>query len=217
MDVFVSVGVAATTAHEEFINAVEARLRSEGLEPKTVGRNTFSSDAPLKAVMELMDRCQGTVVIALERSFYSQGVETRAGKERLLADVRLPTVWNQTEAAMAYSRGHPLLVLAQEGLRSEGLLEARYDWNVQWIMPTPAALATPEFNGILASWKTKVQAYRHPAAAAGKVPDKWTLSELLKLFTGLPAGQAWSAIVAASAIVAGAFALGAKIGPKFLS
>ena len=156
MDVFVSVGVAANPAHEQFIAAVEARLRALGLEPRTVGRNTFSSDAPLKAVIELMNKCQGAVVIALERSSFPKGVEKRAGEERPLKDVMLPTVWNQTEAVMAYTRGLPLLVLAQDGLKSEGLLESRYDWNVHWVEPTEATLATPAFIGILESWKTKV-------------------------------------------------------------
>src|SRR5262249_32333146 len=121
MDVFVSVGVAATPSHEQFIIAIENRLRAIGMEPRTVGRNTFSSDAPLKAVIELMNKCQGAVIIALERSSFPKGIEKRAGEEQPLENVKLPTVWNQTEAVMAYTRGLPLLVLAEKGLKSEGL------------------------------------------------------------------------------------------------
>jgi hypothetical protein len=53
LNVFVSVGGTATEQQEAFVRAVEDRLRSEGLVPHTVGRNTFSSDAPLKTVTEL--------------------------------------------------------------------------------------------------------------------------------------------------------------------
>ena len=53
MNVFVSVGAAATEQQEAFIRAVEDRLRSEGLVPHTVGRNTFSVDTPLKTVSDL--------------------------------------------------------------------------------------------------------------------------------------------------------------------
>lgn len=53
LNVFVSVGGTATEQQQAFVRAVEDRLRSEGLVPHTVGRNTFSSDAPLKAVTEL--------------------------------------------------------------------------------------------------------------------------------------------------------------------
>ncbi|MCU4121614.1 hypothetical protein [Variovorax sp. N23] len=95
-----SVGGTATEQQETFIREVEERLRSEGLVPHTVGRNTFSSDSPLKTVTELLDKCSGTVVIALERTFFASGIEKRGGpKELLLSDIRLPTPWNQIEAA----------------------------------------------------------------------------------------------------------------------
>ena len=49
----------------------------------------------------------------------------------LLENEGLPTVWNQIEAAMAYTLGRPLLVIVEDGLVSEGLLEGKYDWIVQ--------------------------------------------------------------------------------------
>ena len=52
--IFVSVGATATAEQESFVRLIEDRLRSESLTPKTVGRNTFSADAPLKAITELM-------------------------------------------------------------------------------------------------------------------------------------------------------------------
>lgn len=52
-NIFVSVGGTANERQEAFVRAVEDRLRVEGLVPHTVGRNTFSSDAPLKAVTQL--------------------------------------------------------------------------------------------------------------------------------------------------------------------
>ena len=70
IDVFVSVGGTANEAQENFVRAVEERLRSEGLIPHTVGRNTFSADAPLKTVEQLMDKCAGAVVLALERTYF---------------------------------------------------------------------------------------------------------------------------------------------------
>ena len=47
LSVFVSVGGTANEQQEAFVRAVEERLRSEGLVPHTVGRNTFSADSPL--------------------------------------------------------------------------------------------------------------------------------------------------------------------------
>jgi hypothetical protein len=208
LNVFVSVGGTATEQQEAFVRAVEDSLRSEGLVPHTVGRNTFSADAPLKAVTELLDRCSGTLVIALERSYFPLGTEKRGGpKAFALADVKLPTPWNHIEAAMAYARGLPLMVVVEAGLRSEGLLERGYDWYVQSVKPEAAALSTNEFNGVLASWKQKMITTPKKASSS-KTPSDLTVAELLG---GLRPVQLWSVLVALAGVVAGAFALGGKL------
>jgi hypothetical protein len=214
LHVFVSVGGTASAAQEAFISAVEDRLKSEGMIPHTIGRNTFSTDAPLKAVTNLMNTCSGTVVIALERTYFPSGIDKRGGpKESPLANVILPTPWNQIEAAMAYSKGHPLMVIVEEGLKSEGLLEKGYDWYVQSVRLTPASLATPEFNGVLASWKEqvsarKVDASNTPVPQAPKAATDMTIGELV---SGMRPSQLWSLLGTLAALVAGAFALGAKL------
>ena len=208
LNVFISVGGTSTEQQETFVRAVEDRLRIEGITPHTVGRNTFSADAPLKAISELMNRCTGTVVIALERTYFASGMERRGGsKETTLTDVKLPTPWNHIEAAMAYTRGLPLMVIVETGIKSEGLLERGYDWYVQWINPEPAALNSAEFNGVLASWKQKmVNTPRKPSLA--RAPSEFTVVELIG---GLKPAQLWSVIVALAAVVAGGFALVAKL------
>ncbi|MEP6636093.1 MAG: hypothetical protein ABJB97_05155 [Acidobacteriota bacterium] len=209
MNVFVSVGGTATEQQEAFVRAVEDRLRSEGLVPHTVGRNTFSADAPLKTVTELLDNCSGAVVIAFERSYFGSGAEKRGGpNEVALTDVKLPTPWNHIEAAMAYTRGLPLMVIVEAGLKSEGLLERGYDWYVQWVRLETVALNSIEFNGVFASWKQKM-AQTPKKRSLSKTPSDLTVAELIG---GLKAAQLWSVVVALAALVAGAFALGAKLG-----
>jgi hypothetical protein len=215
LDVFVSVGGTSNYEQEGFVRAVEDRLRSEGLVPHTAGRNTFSSDAPLKTVTELLNSCAGAVVIALERSFFPSGIDKRGGpKESQLSNVRLPTPWNHIEAAMAYSRGLPLLVVVEKGLKSEGLLEHGYDWYVQWIEAVPSALTTSEFNGVLASWKSKMESKKaNPTKNVGnntlsKSPADLTIGELVG---GLRPAQLWSLLAGLAAVIAAAFTLGAKL------
>jgi hypothetical protein len=213
-NIFVSVGTSSNEEQEVFVRAVEDRLRSEGLIPHTVGRNTFSSDAPLKKVIELLDSCQGAVVIALERSFFPSGIDKRGGpNETQLSNIRLPTPWNHIEAAMAYSRRLPLMVVVESGLKSEGLLEHGYDWYVQWLKPVPSALTTLEFNGVLADWKSKVVSYTAAPTKGGndmmsKSPADLTIRELVG---GLRPAQLWSLLVGLAAVATGAFALGAKL------
>jgi hypothetical protein len=213
-NIFVSVGATSNEEQEAFVRAVEDRLRSEGLIPYTVGRNTFSSDAPLKKVIELLDSCEGAVIIALERSFFPSGINKPGGpSETRLTNVRLPTPWNHIEAALAYSRKLPILVVVESGLKSEGLLENGYDWYVQWIKPAPSALTTLEFNGVLADWKSKVESYKAAPinvqnVSMSKSPTDLTIQELLG---GLRPAQLWSLLVGLAAAAAGAFALGARL------
>jgi hypothetical protein len=208
-DVFVSVGGTATDQQEDFVRAVEDRLRSEGLVPHTVGRNTFSAKAPLKAVEELLDKCSGTVVIALERSYFPGGVDKRGGpRQTTLGEVRLATPWNQIEAAMAYSRGLPLMVIVEQGLKTEGLLERGYDWYVQTLPTDRAALASTEFNGVLASWKEDLLKPKTRAPATAANPSEMTVGQLLG---GLKPTQLWSLLGTLAALVGGAFALGGKL------
>ena len=208
LNVFVSVGGTATDAQEAFVSAVEARLRSEGLVPHTVGRNTFSAEAPLKAITEQLDKCSGTVVIALERMYFASGIEKRGGpKEEYFSGIKLPTPWNQIEAAMAYSRNHPLLVIVENGLKSEGLLERGNDWYVQWVKPESAALSTTEFNGVLANWKQKMLSVPK-SPTRSRAPSEMTVAELIG---GLTAAQLWSVLGALVALLTGVFALGGKL------
>jgi hypothetical protein len=208
LDVFVSVGGTATAEQEAFVRAVEDRLRSEGLVPHTVGRNTFSSDAPLKTVTELMEKCSGTVVIALERSYFPTGVDKRGGPNEVpFTNVRLPTPWNHIEAAMSYARGLPLMVIVEAGLKSEGLLERGYDWYTLWVKPELAALHSNEFNGVLASWKEKMlKGIKKTSPAKG--PSELTVAELIG---GLKPVQLYSVLAALATLVVGSFALGGKL------
>jgi hypothetical protein len=209
--IFVSVGGTANSQQEDFVRAVEDRLRGEGMIPHTVGRNTFSSDAPLKAVTELMKKCSGAVVIALERSFFPSGISKRGGpREAVLSEIKLPTPWNQIEAAMAYSVSLPLLVIVEAGLQNEGLLEKGYDWYVQEVSLQSASLATAEFNGVLYSWKQKIQegpVTPHPEPVP-RSPQEMTIGELLG---SLKPAQLWSTLAALAALVAGAFLVGSKL------
>lgn len=217
LNVFVSVGGTANETQEGFVRAVEDRLRSEGMIPHTVGRNTFSADSPLKTVEQLMDRCAGTVVLALERTYFESGYEKRGGKNvRPLEHIKLPTPWNHIEAAMSYTRGLPLLVVVENGLNNEGLLEHGYDWYVQKVALDTASLSSPEFNGVLASWKQKMiegskKCDKQPERDRKLDPNEFTVGQLV---TGLKPAQLWSLLGSAAVVVAGAFALGANLVGK---
>jgi hypothetical protein len=213
-EVFVSVGRTSTPEQERFVSAVEDLLRSNGLEPRTAGRTSFSADQPLVHVRDLMKKCAGTVIVAFERLYLREGTERRGSdKAAPLADVKLPTVWNQVEAALAYSQGHPLLVVVEKGIRSEGLLERGYDWYVQWVDIDGSVLSSKEFQGVFADWKKKVvehkRSSRHSSAGS---PADLTIGQIL---SGLTPAQLWGTLAALAALIIGAATVAFQAGKGF--
>jgi hypothetical protein len=210
MDIFLSVGSTATPHQEAFVRAIEERLRAEGLNPQTVGRNYFTADSPFTGVNKLMDTCKGVVVVALERLFIETGTEKRGSAlSGVLSGVKLATPWNQVEAALGYARKLPLLVIVEDGIRQDGLLEKGFDWYVISMALDPSGLTTLEFNGVLSSWKAKV------ISAPTKPSAKLAASEatIAELLGGLKPAQFWAALAASATALGGAFALGAKLFP----
>jgi hypothetical protein len=212
IDIFLSVGRTSIPQHEEFVKGVEDYLRLHGMNPRTVGRNTFHSTQPLQCVRELMEQCSGTVIIAFERLHIERGLERR---DTPIMGINLPTVWNQIEAAMAYLHNHPLLVIVERGLKNEGLLEKGYDWYVQTIDLKLTALSTTEFIGIFTDWKERVGQHkrRNPALGntntAGVSPDKLTVGQIMASLT-MP--QVWAIVIAVVTALGGVAALAYKIG-----
>lgn len=208
MKVFLSVGTTDNEEQEKMIVAIEERLRAEGIEPYTVGRSSFSSHAPLKAISKLMKECSGTIVIAMERMYFPNGVEKQGTKsEKHLNNVKLPTPWNQIEAAMGYSYNHPLMVMVEDGLRNDGLLEYGHDWYIQSI-PTPYNvnyLNSQEFNQVLKSWKKELIIKSNEKVQVK--PSELTIQDIVY---SMKPSHLWSTLVAISALISGAFILGVK-------
>jgi hypothetical protein len=155
--VFLSVGAGRTEDQEAFVKAIKNYFLSRDLLAKTVDEYGSTNKQPLKDVEYRMKRCYGAVVLAFERTRIELGVSRPGAKsETELKDVRLPTVWNQIEAAMAYARGLPLLVLVEHGLQDEGMLESRYDWRVKWVNLQDPIVNDPEFLGMFEDWRSSV-------------------------------------------------------------
>lgn len=183
IDVFISVGRPLRKEHEEFVIALEDFLRGNGFNPRAIGRNEFTHKNPLKFIDELMRKCAATIIIAFERVHIVDGTEKRGSPdEKPVQNQNIATAWNQIEAAMAYTIGHPLFVLVEHGCRNEGLLESGYDWYVQRISVSPDTLTTKAFIGSFMNWKeevtAKVKAQEGVAVKPNRDIDKMTLGQL---------------------------------------
>lgn len=155
--VFISVGGAPTAQQAEASETIFRALETAGLSPRQMKKNEWSSEQPLRAIRKVMEECHGVVVIAFTRFKFPNGAERQKdGKEEPLYDVRLPTVWNQIEASMGYTRGLPLLLIAENGIKEEGFIEGKYDWQIYWTDYAREDLSSKAFAGFLDSWKKLV-------------------------------------------------------------
>ena len=219
--VFISVGGAPTPKQAEASDSIFRSLELAGLSPRQMKKNEWSSEQPLRAIRKVMEECHGVVVIVFSRYTFPQGTERQKdGTDVPISDVHLPTVWNQIEAAMGYMRGVPLLLIAEHGIRKEGLLE-QYDWQVYWTDFDREDIASEAFAGFLASWKRLVLDHADATAnAAEAIADDLStmpLSKLVGLFGRLSAPQFWtlcSAIFAfLIAVATVSFSIGAEKWP----
>jgi hypothetical protein len=215
--VFISVGGTTTAEQEEFVKYIEERLRGENLIPNTIGRNKFSADSPLKSIKDLMDECSGILVIALERTYFEKGLEKRGSTQEIqLSATKFATPWNQIESAMAYAKNLPILVIVEEGVRAEGLLEKGYDWYVMTAKPNQSSLLSAEFNGVLASWKSKVEKLnlsKNDTAVEKRkvVPDELTIGDLV---SNMKPAQLWGVLGALIALMVSIFVIGQHFPAK---
>ena len=183
-NIFISVGRRATKKQEDFRQRIILLLAEEGFSVKEA---PYSKQKPLQKIAEVMHECSGAIVIAHERLYIENAVEMRGSTTpRTVKKVKLPTVWNQIESAMAYVCDLPLLVICDKGSRDEGLLERGYDWYVEQMEIDPVELDSEDFKDAFRDWKERVQAGVRTKPKPNEVSRK-DLS-LRDFFLGLSAG-----------------------------
>ena len=96
-------------------------------------------------------------MVAYARYQIDAGLELREGGGKPLTSAAFPTAWNQIEAAMAYEKGLPLLVIAEERLRRETLLDSGNDVKPFLTALDQAIGSSDGFQGYLRSWKEDVE------------------------------------------------------------
>ena len=205
--VFISMGSTATSEQRAFIDAILHSLKTADFSPRIINENEWSFEQPLKAIRKVMDDCCGAVIIAFTRTRYPAGIEIKKDKNKELTDISLPTPWNHIEAAMAYTYNMPMLVIAENGLKKEGLLEQGYDWMVYWTDLEPAMVTTDQFRSVLDRWKDAVTDFslqRNEVVNSVIAPDKITIGALIKSMNTVQFIQVLTALVSGFFFVAAA-------------
>jgi hypothetical protein len=155
--VFISAGTPADDAQKEFRDAVVNAINLAGFTPRLMEPRDWDYKNPLRGMRRVMDECHGAVVVAYARYEVEAGKELRREGQRPLESVAFPTAWNQIEAAMAFEKGLPLLVVAENRLRREALLDSANDVRPFWTDLDPSIGRSDGFRGYLQSWKRDVE------------------------------------------------------------
>lgn len=210
--IFISKGSAATIEQRQFIDAILDTLTTVGFSPRIMNENEWSHEQPLKAIRKIVKECNGTVIIAFTRTSFEKGIEYKKDKKNEIQNILLPTPWNHIEGSLAYAFGMPILIIAENGLKSEGLIEKGYDWTVYWTDLNPDFVKTDSFRGFLSSWKNAVDEYdrNKSSMTENKIsPEEMTLGYILKSLT-IP--QIWKLISAIMTTIIAIATIAYKIG-----
>jgi hypothetical protein len=115
INIFISRPTKIGLGCEVIYEAFEKFLVSEGFKLRRLGGNDFSRKAPLRAVIGLIDKCGGALVLGYPQIEFYHETKKSTEMQNSVSYV-FPTPWNQIEGALAYSRNSPVLVIAHPGI-----------------------------------------------------------------------------------------------------
>ncbi len=156
-NIFVSRPSVIARKFERQYTVFEKYLKRRGCMPHRLGAGQFSLDAPLKAVMDLMRKCRGAIILGYPQYEIVSQIN-RAEKQEAGLGLKVPTPWNQIEGTIAFCRNIPVLVIAQHGIAG-GI----FDLGVtgEFVLNTNLASKDwhkkKEFQGIFQEWKNRIK------------------------------------------------------------
>ena len=153
-DVFVSRPTYIPDSQKDGIDNFLSLLDMMDLKPRTLGTTDYPNDAPLDEVLRILDDCSGMIVLGIPQI----SIEKGSLKDQPIDGVlKLATEWNQIEAALAYSRNMPLLIIHDKGV-SRGIFDrgtlAGFIHEADFSDAHWSGVAS--IKGALKTWKSKV-------------------------------------------------------------
>jgi hypothetical protein len=216
IEIFISKGGDESTLQRAFVDALIDALKTAGIKPRIMFENEWSHEQPLKVIKKTISECDGLLVIAYTRSEFEKGKELRSNIEKDLNNIKLPTTWTHIEGAIAYAYELPMWIIAENGLKSEGLIEKGYDWNVYWSNLDINEVKSDKFRGYLQSWKSAIEEKKSKNSSNEPETDLSKLG-LGKLFSMISLPQLWKLLGVLATIIAvtatGSYKLGADQWP----
>lgn len=121
----------------------------------------------------------------------------------------LATPWNHIEAAMAFDRGLPILMIVEKGLRRDGMFEYGPNWYIYETELTADVLDGKRFRLLYGEWR---EAVAHPRKSLVNFnPAELTLG---KLISSLRLGHVLAIIAGLGTLLFIAFEWGMHVAGK---
>ena len=120
IDVFLSRPNWVLPRIDSHLAQLYPQLTELGFNPRTVGTNVVSLSSPFDEVVDLMKKCQCTIVLGIPQ------IQVTAGKIKdkdIDKGFSLATEWNQIEAAISIMLNKPTLMMVHQGVAKRGLFE----------------------------------------------------------------------------------------------
>ena len=102
-DVFVSRPLNLPDEFQKALDGLLEFMVSQGLTPRTLGVSEYTIENPLDAVIDMVDECDGAVILGYPQFEISKVEEDEP--------VHVSSPWNHIEAALVYDRGKPMMIV----------------------------------------------------------------------------------------------------------
>jgi hypothetical protein len=129
-------------------------LKSIGLNPRTLGTTDYPHQSPLDEVIRIMDECEAAIILGYPQIEITSG---RLKDKPIELPTYLGTEWNHIEAALAYSKKLPLLVIHHQDV-SRGIFDrGTLNSYVHKIDLTESAWCLKDaISGAIKSWREQI-------------------------------------------------------------
>lgn len=112
INIFISRPTWIAEEFQEGLKGFLSFLDTQDIKPRTLGSTDYPTELPLDEVISIMDECRGVIILGYPQIYVVKGKVKEVEK----SDFLLPTEWNHIEAALAYMKKLPLLVIHHKGI-----------------------------------------------------------------------------------------------------
>ena len=113
IDVFVSRPTWVPKLFRPGLDGFLRTLSDMGLRSRTIGVTDYPVDGAFDEVTEVMNECQGAVILGYPQIWILDGIVKDSAVED---EMTLPTEWNHIEAALAMAMSKPVLIIPHTGI-----------------------------------------------------------------------------------------------------